>query len=137
MHFVVIFVALIFVVVVLNFDHGTKLTPHTLPAIPLLNGAYLLGGDDAKGSTGSTMVWFYFWPWSVGRSVGRPAPEPNEKIAPLAALILLMERSQRGNLHHPRCGADASVSIWGCLWRKRGCGGCGHGGEVDCCLLVG
>ena len=68
MHFVVIFVALIIVVVVLNFD-GTKLTPHTLPAIPLLNGAYLLGGDDAKGSTGLTMVLVLVLAM-VGQSVG-------------------------------------------------------------------
>jgi len=63
--------SLLFFIVVVFIFYGVKMTPHTLPAIPLLARVVLLGGE---GRGPKTPPWFR--PWRGGRSVGWLARPP-------------------------------------------------------------
>ena len=91
------------------------MTPQTIPAIPLLARAVLLG---LEGRGPKATPWFRPWSadWSGGWSAC-PPPEPAGEVAVLAALGLTLERRQSGDLPDSQCSDAAGVGGW--RWIKR------------------
>ena len=126
--------SLLFFIVVVFIFYGVKMTPHTLPAIPLLARVVLLGGE---GRGPKTPPWFR--PWRGGRSVGWLARLPPSRLeeSPFWRRSACWQSAAKATPSSAPNAAMTPVSGCGGEW----CGGEDRAaaamvrGSVGCCIF--